>query len=155
MPLWMILSVSFGASLLAAVPMYILMKRGERRAKARLTEIAGRRQALRQAGARCFGVRSKGKAQVRPGAGGLVLFDDELVFVPLVGGGELRIPRASILGIQRAKGYLGKRVGSELLQVAWKHDAGVEASAWQVRELDAWIAALGGERGADDEVGSA
>jgi len=149
MPLWLLLSVSFGASVLAAIPMYVVMKRGERRAKARLVEIANGRRPSRQAGARCFGVRSKGNVQIRPGAGGLVLFEDELVFVPLAGKSELRIPRAAILGIARANGYLGKRTAGKLLQVAWKHDAGVEASAWEVKDIDAWIAALGGERGAE------
>lgn len=150
MPMWLIFAISFGASVLAAIPMFFLMKRAERRAKARLVEIAKGRMPTRQSGAQCFGVRSKGSVQIRPGAGGLVLFDDELVFVPLAGKTELRVPRDKILGISRASGYLGKRTAGKLLQVAWKQDSGVEASAWKVSDIDGWITALGGERGPDD-----
>lgn len=148
MPIWQILLLSFGASLLAVVPMFLWTRRLGRRAKARMIALAAGRQPLRQAGAQGFGVQSKGKFQVRPGTGALVLFEDELVFVPLAST-DLRIPRASIIGVQRPRSHLGKTTGSQLLHVTWKDGDVVEAAAWQVRELDRWIEDLGGERSAE------
>ncbi len=149
MPIWQILLLSFSASLLAVVPMFLWTRRLGNRAKARMIALAAGRRPLRQAGAQGFGVQSKGKLQVRPGSGGLVLFEDELVFVPLVGATDLRIPRASIIGVQRPRSHLGKSTGSQLLHVTWKDGDVVDAAAWQVRELDRWIADLGGERSAE------
>lgn len=42
--------------------------------------------------------------------------------------------------------WLGKSVGSRLLVVRWRDETGAEdAMAWSVRNLDEWLAALGGE----------
>lgn len=146
MPLWQILLISFGCAFLAALPMYLWIRHAGAKAKVRLREIAGARTAKRQAGVRSFGIRSKGKAQAR-GNGGLVLFDDELVFVQLVGGNDARIPLASITAIQTPRSFLGKTTGVRLLEVTWTTgDGKTDAIALQVRDLETWIADLGGEK---------
>lgn len=146
MPVWLVVMIAFGVSMLAAIPMYFAMKKGERRAKARMTELAAGRMPVLQVGARNFGVRAPGAATKARGAGGLMLFDDELVFVPAASADDVRVPRAAIVGVARADGMLGKRGARKLLQIAWKQDGAIAAAAWQVPELEPWIDALGGER---------
>lgn len=92
---------------------------------------------------RGLGLRSAGIGQVR-GTGTLVLTSDELRFRQWVPDRETRIPLASITDVGRERWWLGKAVGRPLLRVTWLADGGAEdAMAWQVRDLDAWLAALG------------
>ena len=51
---------------------------------------------------------------------------------------ETRIPRADMTAVETPKSWLGKSVGTTLLCVRWQEDA----MAWEVRDLDAWLAAL-------------
>ena len=51
---------------------------------------------------------------------------------------ERRIPRADMTAVETPKSWLGKSVGTTLLCVRWQEDA----MAWEVRDLDAWLAAL-------------
>ena len=93
-----------------------------------------------------LGLQSAGRGQVR-GTGLLVLTDRELRFRQLVPQRETRIALASVADVGRERWWLGKTVGRPLLRVTWRADDGTEdAMAWQVRDLDAWLAALpGGE----------
>lgn len=145
MPLWQILLISFGCALFAALPMYFWLRTKGAQAKQRIYEMAAGRVPTRQGQARTFGIRSRGRTQAR-GNGGLFLFDDELIFVQLVGGTDVRIPRDKIVGIQTPRGFLGKTTGAKLLEVTWKTEHGTDAAAFQLPDLDGWIAELGGER---------
>jgi hypothetical protein len=110
--------------------------------------------ARRVANARGLGLESRGARQVR-GNGWLVLTPDELRFRQWVPDRETCIPLAGVTAVATPRWWLGKSVGSRLLCVRWRDADGTEdAMAWQVRDLDGWLAALGGRREADGEEGA-
>jgi hypothetical protein len=95
---------------------------------------------------RGLGLQSRGASQVR-GNGRLTLTDDELRFRMFVPDRETRIPLAAVMSVGSERTWLGKWVGRRLLRVRWRTPEGAEdAMAWEVRDLDGWIAVLGGER---------
>jgi hypothetical protein len=101
---------------------------------------------LEEPGANSLGVQSAGPWQVR-GNGNLALTEEELLFAQWVPDRLLRIPRSSIVEVSKAKTHLGKWIGRPLLKVTWTRDDGEQdAIALWVRDLDRWIAALGGGR---------
>ena len=125
---------------LALVP----MQRRARRMTAEVeAETAG--DARRSEHVRGLGLESRGPKQVR-GNGRLVLTDDELRFRMFVPDRETRIPLAAVTSVGSERTWLGKWVGRRLLRVRWTAADGDDAMAWEVRDLDGWIAALGGER---------
>jgi hypothetical protein len=100
----------------------------------------------RTANARGLGLESRGAGQVR-GNGWLVLTPDELRFRQWVPQRDTRIPLDAVTTVETKRVWLGKSVGSRLLCVRWRMPDGTEdAMAWQVRELDEWLAELGGRR---------
>lgn len=103
---------------------------------------------LRSASVRTLGLLSRGKGQTR-GNGRLVLTPTELRFRQLVPDRTTVVPLASVVSVGSEKSWLGKWVGGRLLCVRWRTPDGAEdAMAWQVRDLDGWIAAIDAERGA-------
>jgi hypothetical protein len=99
---------------------------------------------LEEPGANSLGVQSAGVGQVR-GNGNLALTEDEVLFAQWVPDRLVRIPRRSIVGVPKVEAHLGKRIGRPLLKVAWIREDGEEDSiALWVRDLDRWIAELGG-----------
>jgi len=89
-----------------------------------------------------LGLESRGRAQVR-GNGRLVLTPDELSFRQLVPQRETKIPLTAVTSVGTERTWLGKWVGSKLLCVRWQtSDGGEDAMAWQVRDLDGWLAAI-------------
>lgn len=93
-----------------------------------------------------LGLRSAGRGQVR-GTGMLVLTDDELRFRQWVPNRETRIPLAAVTDVGRERWWLGKTVGRRLLRVTWLGEGGAEdAMAWQVRDLEGWLAVLDSSR---------
>ena len=100
----------------------------------------------RVANARGLGLESRGPRQVR-GNGWLVLTPDELRFRQWVPDRETRIQLASVTAVETVRVWLGKTVGSRLLCVRWRtRDGGEDAMAWEVRDLDGWLAALAARR---------
>ena len=100
----------------------------------------------RKANARGLGLESRGRGQVR-GNGWLMLTDDELRFSQWVPSRETRIPLAAVTAVETKRWWLGKTVGSRLLCVRWRTAGGAEdAMAWEVPDLDAWLAALATHR---------
>jgi len=96
----------------------------------------------RKANARGLGLESRGRGQVR-GNGWLMLTDDELRFSQWVPSRETRIPLAAVTTVETKRWWLGKSVGSRLLCVRWRTPDGAEdAMAWEVRDLDGWLADL-------------
>ena len=96
----------------------------------------------RRANVRGLGLESRGRGQVR-GNGWLVLTDDELRFRQWVPDRETRIPLAAVTMVETKRWWLGKSVGSRLLCVRWRTPDGAEdAMAWEVPDLDGWLAAL-------------
>jgi len=93
-----------------------------------------------------LGLESRGRGQVR-GNGSLVLTPEELRFRQLVPQRESVIPLADVTTVETTRWWLGKSVGSRLLCVRWRTPDGTDdAMAWQVRDLDGWLAAIAEER---------
>lgn len=86
---------------------------------------------------RGLGLESRGATQTS-GNGWLVLTPGELRFRQWIPDRETRIARADVTAVETPKSWLGKSVGTRLLCVRWPGDA----MAWEVRDLDAWLAAL-------------
>jgi hypothetical protein len=92
--------------------------------------------------ANCFGLESKGVTQIR-GNGCLAATEDEVLFIMWIPRREIRIPRAWITSVERAKSHLGKTRFRPLLLVRFTNTQGMADSvAWQVRDLSSWEAAL-------------
>ncbi len=109
----------------------------KRRAARRAVELLGQEPLLDDQAANFFGLRSRGRLQIR-GNGCLALGDEALVFVMWLPRKEVVIRRGAITAIDSADGHLGKRVGRPLLRVAFDGDL----AAWWVRDLDRWLATL-------------
>lgn len=109
--------------------------RRARRQKAELEAELGD-SAQRRENAQGLGLESRGN-------GWLVLTGDELRFRQWVPSRETRIPLAAITEVDTPRWWLGKSVGSRLLVVRWRTpEGGEDAMAWNVRDLDGWLAAL-------------
>jgi hypothetical protein len=127
------------ALLVAAV--VVPIRRRSRRIRAGIEDELGD-DVQRLANARGLGLQSKGRGQVR-GNGWLALTADELVFRQWVPARETRIALAAVTAVGTERTWLGKWVGSRLLCVRWRTPAGDEdAMAWQVADLDGWVAAV-------------
>jgi hypothetical protein len=124
----------------------IPVRRRARRLRAALESELGH-SATRVANVRGLGLESRGAGQVR-GNGWLALTHDELRFRQWVPDRESRIPLAAVTAVETPRWWLGKSVGSKLLCVRWRTPDGTEdAMAWQVPDLDAWLATIEAERG--------
>lgn len=89
-----------------------------------------------------FGVESRGATQMR-GNGCLAATSEEVVFLMWLPRRELRISRERITSVERVRSHLGKRIGRDLLKVAFADETGLPDSvAWFVRDLPAWEEAL-------------
>jgi len=92
-----------------------------------------------------LGLESLGRAQVR-GNGTLALSIDELRFRQWIPQRDIRVPLANVTDAGTKRWWLGKTVGRRLLCVRWRNEDGSEdAMAWQVRDLEGWLADLRGE----------
>jgi hypothetical protein len=113
------------------------------KARRRLDEILAGRAVHRLDDVLGFGVKSRGKAQIR-GNGWLALTSDELIFVMWLPVRDVRIPRSAVLEAGTVKSWLGKTVGARLLHVRWEEDE----AAWQVRDIESWLGDLNAWRAA-------
>ena len=58
-------------------------------------------------------------------------------------------PLTAVTVVETRRVWLGKTVGSKLLCVRWRTpEGGEDAMAWEVRDLDGWLAAVAAERDA-------
>ncbi len=102
--------------------------------------------ATRSATVNGLGLESGGRGQVR-GNGKLVLTPDELSFRQWVPQRDTTIPLEAIVSVGTERTWLGKWVGATLLCVRWRTSDGSEdAMAWQVRDLEGWLAAIRAQR---------
>jgi hypothetical protein len=139
----LVLGIVVLTTMLVAVP----VSRRARRVQSELEAQVG--DGERAETVRGLGLESRGPKQVR-GTGRLVLTHDELRFRMWVPDRETRIPLASVTDVGTERTWLGKWVGKRLLRVRWRTPEGAEdAMAWEVRDLDAWLAALAPQPGAD------
>ena len=136
----LVVSILAFVALLFVLIMFPVARRA-RRLRAEMDAEVG--DAERKENAQGLGLESRGKGQVR-GNGWLVLTADELRFRQWVPDRETRIPRAAITAVETPRSWLGKSVGRKLLVVRWQtSEGGEDAMAWNVRDLDGWLAALG------------
>lgn len=130
---------------LASAVVLIPVSRRAKRAETGLEEELGD-SIRRSANVNGLGLQSRGRGQVR-GNGRLVLTPEELRFRQWVPQRETTIPLAAIISVGTERAWLGKWVGSKLLCVRWRTpDGSDDAMAWQVRDLDGWLAALRARR---------
>ena len=126
---------------LAFTVVLIPLSRRAKRVQAGLEEELGH-SIERSANVSGLGLQSRGRGQVR-GNGRLVLTPDELRVCQWIPQRETTIALAAVTSIGKERTWLGKWVGSKLLCVRWRTPDGSEdAMAWQVRDLDGWLAAL-------------
>ena len=119
----------------------IPVRRRAKRQRAELEEELGD-GVTRMANVRGLGLQSRGRGQVR-GNGWLVLTPEELRFRQWVPQRETTIPLAAVTSVGTESTWLGKWVGRKLLCVRWRtSDGGEDAMAWEVPDLDEWLAAL-------------
>ena len=142
-----VLALVAGILLLVALAFVLAMLPVRARAKrleAGLEEELGE-GILRRANAQGLGLESRGRSQVR-GNGWLVLTADELRFRQWVPDRETVVPLAAVTDVGTEKSWLGKWVGRRLLRVRWRTpEGGTDAMAWNVQDLDGWLAALDSE----------
>jgi hypothetical protein len=87
-----------------------------------------------------FGIKSKGKGQVR-GNGVLALTHDFLIFYMWLPKRKIVIQYKSIQSCEKIKGFLGKiRGGAPLLKISFTDKQGFEdEAAWLVSDLNHWL----------------
>ncbi len=136
----LVLGILVFVALVLAVVMVPIARRARRLGGEMETELGP--GVRRKANVQGLGLESRGGAQVR-GNGWLVLTDDELRFRMWAPDRETRIPLAAVSDVGTEKAWLGKWVGRRLLRVRWREANGTEdAMAWEVRDLEGWLAAL-------------
>jgi hypothetical protein len=91
--------------------------------------------------ANCFGIESRGVAQVR-GNGCLVATSDEVCFAMWVPRREMVIQRTDVVAVEASRSHLGKSKGTRLLKVVYTTAAGRDSVAWAIRDLDTWVREL-------------
>ena len=128
----------------SAVIALVIVRGGRSRAQARLAEVPG--TVMRTSAATSLGLSSQAEAPVR-GTGTVVLTDLEVAFAQWRPDRLLRIPRASIVETDTTREHLGRTMNGDVLRIRWRTDDGTEdCVALFLRDLDPWLADLGGTR---------
>jgi hypothetical protein len=140
-----ILLVTLAVSAVIAV---VIVRNGRAKALARLEEVPG--PVRRSMAATCLGVESAGAGQVK-GTGTLVLTDAEVAFAQWRPDRLIRVPRSAIAEVDTTRSYLGKTLNADMLRIRWTAQGNPDTVAFFIRELDPWLADLGGQRGPDSE----
>lgn len=120
----------------------LIVRRGRGQAD-RALEPVGPRQ--RTAAATALG-RSGGDAAVTS-TGTLVLSGTEVAFAQWRPPRVLRIPRADLVRVDTTREHLGKTMRSDVLRLTWLEGGDEQQVAFFVRDLDPWLADLGGHTG--------
>jgi hypothetical protein len=140
-----ILLITLAVSALIAM---VIVRNGRSKALARLQEVPG--PVRRSMAATCLGVESAGAGQGK-GTGTLVLTDEEVAFAQWRPDRLIRVPRSAITEVDTTRSYLDKTMNADMLRIGWTADGNPDTVAFFVRELDPWLADLGGHRGADSQ----
>lgn len=132
------------ASVVASMGIAVVLVRiGRRRAEAHIASLG---PLERSVAASSLGLTSPGPAQVRS-TGTLVLTADEVAFAQWRPERFVRIPRSAIRSVDTTREHLGRTMKSDVLRITWAEEGaehGEQAIAFFVRDLDAWVQALGG-----------
>ena len=120
---------------------------GRRRAQARLAEVPG--IVHRSMAASSLGLEGLGPGRLN-GTGTLVLTDVEVAFAQWRPDELVRIPRSAITVVDTTRTHLDKSMKTDLLRIRWNVDGVEDSIAFFVRDLDPWLADLGGTRAPSD-----
>ena len=140
-----ILLITLAVSALIAV---VIVRNGRSKALARLQEVPG--PVRRSMAATCLGLESAGAGQGK-GTGTLVLTDEGVAFAQWRPDRLIRVPRSAITEVDTTRSYLDKTMNADMLRIGWTAEGNPDTVAFFVRELDPWLADLGGHRGADSQ----
>src|SRR4051794_17501818 len=121
----------------------VIVRSGRGRAVTLLAEVPG--EVRRTMAATSLGQESLGASQPR-GTGTLELTDTEVAFAQWRPSVLLRIPRDAITTVDTTRSHLDKTMTSDLLRITWTTDGAEDRVAFFVRDLDPWLADLGGSR---------
>ena len=135
-----VVSLVVVAGLVALVGVFLVVRWAIRRARA-AAEALLPPDTRRRSFARSLGQTSLGPTQFR-GNGTLALTADALVFVLWVPRRLVVIPLAHIVAVDVTHSHLKQRLGRRMLRVRWSSDQGEDAIAWQLADLDSWLATL-------------
>jgi hypothetical protein len=126
-----------------------IVRGGRHRAAARLAEVPG--EVRRTTAATSVGLASLDAGQLR-GTGTLVLTDAEVAFAQWRPDRLVRIARSAIAEVDTTRTHLGKTMKTDLLRIRWTDAATAEEDtiALFVRDLDPWLADLGGRRSEEE-----
>jgi hypothetical protein len=145
-----LLLILFATLAVSGVVAYVIVRGARRRAEARLDEVPG--PVRRSTAATSLGLTSLGPGQPR-GTGTLVLTDQEVAFAQWRPDRLVRIPRAAIVEVDTTRTHLDKTMNHDMLRLRWAHEdsEGDDTVAFFVRDLDPWLADLGGSRATDPQ----
>ncbi len=120
----------------------LIVRRGRTQAD-RALEPVGPRE--RTTAATALG-RTAGDDAALSSTGTLVLTASEVAFAQWRPQRLLRIPRSDLLRVDTTREHLGKTMRSDVLRLTWLEGGEEQQVAFFVRDLDAWLADLGGQR---------
>jgi len=140
--IFLVLLVSIAASMAIAA---VLVRRSRAQADAALAPLG---PPSRTTAATALGRTDLADGPLQ-GTGTLVLTPDELGFAQWRPLAVMRIRRSDIAAVDTTREHLGKTMKSDVLRVTWRAEGVDEQVAFFVRDLDAWLADLGGRRSAD------
>lgn len=137
-----VLGVSLAAS--AAIAVWIV-RSGRQRALTHLAEVPG--PVRRSMAATSLGLALPEGIRMR-GTGTLVLTDAEVAFAQWRPDQLVRISRPAIVHVDTARRHLGKTMNADLLRIRWASGErdDEDVIVFFVRDLDPWLADLGGTR---------
>ena len=142
---WLVVTIAAALVAIAALVLALILRRNAiwerlRRDLGASRIVAGERTVL------YLGLKSKGGRQWR-GNGALAATSDEIRFRGWVLLREVRIPRRDVVDVSTTTAHAGKTLAMPLLAITFRDaDGRVDVAAWATRDLDAWLAALGGRR---------
>lgn len=120
----------------------LIVRRGRTQADRALEPLGTR---LRTTAATALG-RSDESAEPLTTTGTLAATATEVAFAQWRPLRLLRIPRADLERVDTTREHLGKSMRSDVLRLSWREGADEHQVAFFVRDLDAWLVELGGER---------
>lgn len=123
---------------------FVLARRGATQAQQRVEDHLAGATVLRREKAELRGVL--GIDGPSRGLGLLALTPEELVFAQYVPDRAVRIARRAITAVTVARSLGEDTFAADVLVVGFTGDGGPAEAAWEVPDLDEWLAALGGSR---------
>ncbi|MET0726882.1 MAG: hypothetical protein ABWZ76_01150 [Acidimicrobiales bacterium] len=139
-----LLLVLLGSVVVSAVIAFLIVRSSRARADAALEPLGA---TLRRTAASALGRTDDVPMQ---GTGTLVLTTRSVAFAQWRPARLLEIPRADIVRTDTTREHLGKTLKEDVLRITWRAGGTEEAIAFFLRDLEPWLADLGGRRSATE-----